>query len=143
MRAMAIFDPGTIKVNPDYDPTITDPADPGSKQMIGVGLDWIDSLHLSLQQWHWDMLDDGHILVFMIIRNDVPHFRQSWEDTAPPGCLLLPSLLHHKATVPAKVHEHPELQKIGVLPTHTTFDAMKLLWEHDPKRYYLSRPDHF
>lgn len=142
-RAMALFDSGLIVANAKYDPSITDTSDSRHAPFIGPGLEWIESIHLALTQWHWDLCTDGTALVFFIVKPDVPHFRQKWENDAPAGALLLPSLLDQKTTVPAKVHGHSELKKMGVLPTHTTFDVMRIVWTHDAQRYYLSRPDYF
>jgi hypothetical protein len=132
LRAMAHFKPGLIVRAKD------------GVTYEGAGVDWLHAIEHSLFQWHWDLLaSDGSALVFMIINERVPHFRQKWEDDAPAGATLLPSLLDAKATVPAVIHQHPELKKAGVLPAHSTFDVMKLLHTQDGARYYLARPDFF
>lgn len=152
-RAMALLDPGLIVANPKFDSTLPafDPNDHTSipiddvrrQPWIGKGIEWLDAIQLSLHQWHWDLCDDGSVLLFVIIKNDVPNFRQKWEDDAPAGALLLPSLLDNKTAVPAKVHGHGLLKKLGVLPTHTTYDVMATVWKADRVRYPLARPDHF
>ncbi|MBV9096498.1 MAG: hypothetical protein JO079_00445, partial [Frankiaceae bacterium] len=134
--------------NPTFDPTFilpsgADPNDPRLHPHIGPGATWLRDITHSLHQYHWERLPDGTTLVFMVLQERVPHFRTKWEEDAPEGCVLLPSLLDPKGVVPAIASGHPSLAGLGITAAHTTFDLMRTLYRSDPQRYPLARPDHY
>lgn len=75
--------------------------------------------------FHYLNLPSGHVLFV----SEPPHYARAEKHIERLGGTLFPETEAHE-TIPAEIHEHDAFADAGLLPTHTSYQALKKLAAH-------------